>query len=795
MAARARKRNTAVGSNDGSKTKRSKRQVSKETFQKWQRTYEKEHQSMAWLRADMDEQDKSIVSKLWCVVCRKYETSICGLKNFSMAWIDGSSNHKTSNITDHANSDQHKSAMMHLRKDQAKSRNEPITSYSHIARSLLSSPMDPAVRERVEKKFDISFVLAKEHIPFLKYKAIHELEERHGVDLGVAYKNRDSALNFVHYIAESQRRQFHVSLASCDCHFYSVLMDGSTDKGRVENELFVILFCKRDNTVQEVRTCARYFCVLEPTRADADGLIESLSGALKSMGIENLLERESVLGVHELPVLVGCGTDGASVNVSGQNGMRGKVQAALPWLYWAWCYAHRLELACKDAFSSRLFHDIDDMLLRLYYLYEKSPKKCHELSDLIDDLKEVFELPEGGNLPVRANGSRWITYKRKALQRVVDRYGAYLNHLATLTEDASIKSTDRQRLKGYLLKWREARMIIGSALYTDALKPASLLSLTLQDDDINAVQGIKHILKSHSSLKKLTSQNPVEWPVTKVVLSRLKDENGGKVYQGSELHHFRDTTIKTCQDQALADLKSLDEQMRSRLVWSDVDLMRSILLFLDTQSWQDSEGSLNDDDCLSEVKAALVSITDVFRAPLEAKGVDLTSILDEIEDIVDYARTYLRIGCDSYKKVWYQLYLSPDAVKWPNILLVSELLFSLPFSTAKVERLFSTLKIIKNERRTNLSCSTLNDLLEVNTEGPTLSNFSADSAVDLWWSDSSSGRRVNQKPRKEYRRRKESSTHVSSDSEDVSETELDIDAWDNWFHVDEESSDSSHSSD
>ena len=42
-------------------------------------------------------------------------------------------------------------------------------------------------------------------------------------------------------------------------------------------------------------------------------------------------------------------------------------------------------------------------------------------------------------------------------------------------------------------------MIIGSALYTDALKPASLLSLTLQDDDINIVQGIKHILKSKES--------------------------------------------------------------------------------------------------------------------------------------------------------------------------------------------------------------------------------------------------------------------------------------------------------
>ena len=180
--------------------------------------------------------------------------------------------------------------------------------------------------------------------------------------------------------------------------------------------------------------------------------------------------------------------------------MRGKLQAALPWLYWAWCYGHRLELACKDAFSSHLFQDIDEMLLCLYYLYEKSPKKCRELSDLVTDLKEVFEFPDCGNLPVhvRAHGSRWITYKQKALQRVVDRCGAYRSHLATLIEDRSIKSMDRQRLKGFLLKYREARMIIGCALYTDALKPASLFSLTLQDDDVNIVQGIKHILQSHN---------------------------------------------------------------------------------------------------------------------------------------------------------------------------------------------------------------------------------------------------------------------------------------------------------
>ena len=88
----------------------------------------------------------------------------------------------------------------------------------------------------------------------------------------------------------------------------------------------------------------------------------------------DFLNRENVIGVQGHPVLIGCDTDGASVNVPDQNGMRGKLQGALPWLFWAWCYAHRLEFACKDALSSQLFHDIDDMLFQLYYLYENHLK-------------------------------------------------------------------------------------------------------------------------------------------------------------------------------------------------------------------------------------------------------------------------------------------------------------------------------------------------------------------------------------------------------------------------------------
>lgn len=83
--------------------------------------------------------------------------------------------------------------------------------------------------------------------------------------------------------------------------------------------------------------------------------------ALKFMGVENVFDKDSVLGVEDRPVLVGRGMDRASVNVGDHTGLKAQMQQALPWLYWSWCYAHRLELAHKNAFSSSLFTNIVEM--------------------------------------------------------------------------------------------------------------------------------------------------------------------------------------------------------------------------------------------------------------------------------------------------------------------------------------------------------------------------------------------------------------------------------------------------
>ena len=132
----------------------------------------------------------------------------------------------------------------------------------------------------------------------------------------------------------------------------------------------------------------------------------------------------------------------------------------------------------------------------------------------------------------------------------------------------------------------------------------------------------------------------------------------------------------------------------------------------------------------------------VFKLPLEAKGADLSSLQDETEEIVIYARKHLSIGTEDYRSVWYKLHTCPDHRNWPNILLVCQLVFSLPFSNGRVEQIFSSLKVIKTDRRNNLNTSMLSDLLEIYVEGCPLNEFSADNAVALWWSDCTTTRRV-----------------------------------------------------
>ena len=185
----------------------------------------------------------------------------------------------------------------------------------------------------------------------------------------------------------------------------------------------------------------------------------------------------------------------------------------------------------KDALSGTLFDSIDNMLLRLYYLYEKSPKKCIELESVCADLKECLEFYEDGIRPVRASGTRRVSHKVKAMKRVLAKYGAYTAHLSSLSEDTSVKAADRAKLKGYLKKWVDAKYVLGCAAFVDLLTPCTIFSRSMQRDNLDILAAITHLVKTLNETNKLSSKPLEQWKTYGDTLTKIHVDQDQPGYQ------------------------------------------------------------------------------------------------------------------------------------------------------------------------------------------------------------------------------------------------------------------------
>ena len=90
-----------------------------------------------------------------------------------------------------------------------------VVDYAPIAKCFAEASMDQSTLAKT-KKFDISYMIAKEKLAFTKMKSIFE-EENHGVNLGVGYKNNHACATFVSFIAKEQKNCLLNSLSKISC--------------------------------------------------------------------------------------------------------------------------------------------------------------------------------------------------------------------------------------------------------------------------------------------------------------------------------------------------------------------------------------------------------------------------------------------------------------------------------------------------------------------------------------------------------------------------------------------------
>lgn len=777
------KRGATSASASRSELPAKRRKVKHETYQKWVRQYDRDCQTVTWLDCETGiKGGVKVVTKLKCRVCTKYRDRILGRKNFSDKWISGADSVRTTNVLDHAKSDQHVHAMNLLRRKQAQARSVSVATYAPIVQSL--NTMSEDERRKLRAKFDIAYFVATEQLAFRKYPRICELEARHGVNLGSSYLHENAGKEFVHYIAESGRQDMLSKIAKAK--FFSLLMDGSTDQSNADNELLLVLWCDPDGKDEKIHTRISYLSIHKPHHVTAEGLFQSLQHGLQNLGIQSVTK-------EACNKLVGIATDGAAANVAA-NGLKGLAEKELDWIFWMWCLAHRLELAIKDALRSTSFDLVDEMLLRLYYIYEKSPKKCSELESIVTDLKGAFGLDNDGAgiQPIRASGTRWVCHKLSAMKRVLSKYGAYTAHLTALSEDSSVKPADRAKFKGYLKKWVDAKYLLGCALFVDLLTPCAIFSKSMQSDELDILGALTYLLRTVKETNKLYVKPLDQWPTYAATLKKLTNEDGEWLYQGQVLkklseakRHFE----SHCQEYCTC----VTGRLRTRLSWSDLQLFRDIIFMLGTQGWQkivdehvdmsdNAEGTQQSEDPLD----AIDRLVERFRFPLEGAAAEVSEIRGEFETMVEYATQFISLSTMEYQSVWWRLFHAPNSSEWSNVLCLASLLFSLPVSNGKLERAFSQVNLLKNSKRTSLGNDTLNDLLVLNTDKVPLQDFSPEAPIDLWWDAKT--RKPSHGPRKQYKKRTphgQTSVVQTSDTENSKEEEeedkLLLDDWDEWM--------------
>jgi hypothetical protein len=82
--------------------------------------------------------------------------------------------------------------------------------------------------------------------------------------------------------------------------------------------------------------------------------------------------------------------------------------------------------------------------------------------------------------------------------------------------------------------------------------------MALQAEKLDIVLGLQNIVKSKKALKGLTEADPLNWPTVQIVRSRFKN---GDEYQGATMKRVDKEMLESCKNQALADVRRLEENM------------------------------------------------------------------------------------------------------------------------------------------------------------------------------------------------------------------------------------------
>lgn len=355
----------------------------------------------------------SAVTSMYCGVCSKHPTIASKESEFSKR--SGTTNYKLEALKKHEASLNHKKCIA-----AEKAIKDPKSTGMYKCCKQLYEKED----EKLEKKFKTAFYISASERPLDDYESLCTLQKLNGVELGEIYLSRSACTDFIDHISSVMKDDLADDLK--DSHFFSLIIDGSTDHGVIEEAIMYVRHL--DKSLGTPATV--YLGIEEPKAGTGRGYLEAVDSCFQRVtNIDPVTWEEKTTGL---------GTDGCAAMTGEKNGVVGLLRQENTAFLGFWCGAHKLELAvvkCLEKFPE--FVKVRDTLRCLNQEYHFSAKAFRELKELAGVLDDQI------SKPTIVFGARWLPHLQTALQVLFRGYRTLMMHCQN-TKEMRIGSSGRQ---------------------------------------------------------------------------------------------------------------------------------------------------------------------------------------------------------------------------------------------------------------------------------------------------------------------------------------------------------------
>jgi len=410
---------------------------------------------------------------------------------------------------------------------------------------------------------------------------------------------------------------------------------------------------------------------------------------------------------QNLIALVG---DGASVVDGQNNSVLTNLKAMGSDIFYLHCIAHCIHLVASKA-AEKIPRFVFKFIKSVYKHFCKSPKRIAEFEEIMEKMKVKIKKI------LKAGKTRWLSLQA-SIKRIIELWDPLAEYFDTIKNQKFIQDFANQELKVYL------------QFLAVFLEKINQLNIYFQKEASEILNARNEMFRVYSSLSNYIFKSSIIIEDQEVVLDsqkkfnlQLEQDLTNCLLSPRELYeHFMNLFAGVIELDLVSEAKR--ENICQTFQLFLLEVLKKMKYYLPFDNMILSKIKTLDPQC--STKDDWMALAKCFKNVIKPEQIsqfydEVSAFMDEIDELkVDRSRFI------SPKKYFEAIQFYKDAsisLRFPLMTKLSIALLSLPHSSAAIERVFSQLKLIKNERRSCLHDDTLESLLICKINGIDVENF------------------------------------------------------------------------